>query len=342
MNTVRWGIIGCGQVTEVKSGPALQRADGSALTAVMRRSAAQAEDYARRHDVPAWYSDADGLIRDPGVDAVYVATPVGAHADYALRVCAAGKPCYVEKPMARNAVECDRMNEAFAKAGLPLFVAFYRRALPRFLAAKRLLDQGRLGRLTHVSCRYTGNRPPWDTEPLPWRFVAKHSGGGLFLDLGSHTLDILDYMLGPLRDVTGTASNRAGVYDVEDRVTMQFRTPGDVEGSAQWDFAGKSYEDIITFTGSDGALQLSTFGDEPLQLDARGRKNAFPFSNPEHIQQPLIQTIVDQLRGKGTCPSTGTSAARTSRVMDQVLADYYGGRDNAFWDRPHTWPGPRA
>src|SRR5437879_730808 len=152
--TIRWGIIGCGDVTEVKSGPGFQLADGSALVAVMRRTAGLAEDYARRHEVPSWYDDVDRLIHDSDVDAVYIATPPGTHLEYALRVCAAGKPAYVEKPMARNHTECVRMVEGFELAGLPLFVAYYRRALPRFLKAKELIESGRLGTVTAVSYRH--------------------------------------------------------------------------------------------------------------------------------------------------------------------------------------------
>ena len=140
MKSVRWGIIGCGDVTEVKSGPGFQKARNSELVAVMRRNAKLAEDYAIRHGVSRWYDNADALIHDPGVDAVYIATPPDSHKDYALAVARAGKPAYVEKPMALNYSECLAMIQAFEQAGVPLFTAFYRRALPRFLKIKSMLD----------------------------------------------------------------------------------------------------------------------------------------------------------------------------------------------------------
>src|SRR5512145_1442267 len=174
---IRWGIIGCGDVCEVKSGPAFQECEGSALVAVMRRNAAKAQDYAHRHNVPRWYDDAEKLIHDPGVDAVYIATPPGAHAHYALRVAAAGKPCYVEKPMARSYVECRRMIEAFEAAGRPLFVAYYRRAMPRFVQAKQIIDSGRIGRITGATYRHT--RFHWPDPKPEWRLDAEQSGGGL-------------------------------------------------------------------------------------------------------------------------------------------------------------------
>ncbi len=151
MGVIRWGILGCGDVTEVKSGPGFYQRRGSELVAVMRRDGGKAADYARRHGVPKWYDDAEKLIGDKEVDAVYVATPPGTHELYAMKVLAAGKPCYVEKPMSRNWAEAKRMVEGFKAAGVPLFVAYYRRALPRFLKVKELIESGALGRIQRVN-----------------------------------------------------------------------------------------------------------------------------------------------------------------------------------------------
>ncbi len=348
MNPIRWGIIGCGDVAEVKSGPGFQKASGSALVAVMRRRGELAADFARRHDVPAWYTDAAALIADPNVDAVYIATPPGAHETLALAVCAAGKPAYVEKPMARNLAECRRMVDAFAAAGVPLFVAYYRRALPRFVRARDLVAGGAIGTVTGVSYRLTGPNHlelaarARDGEPLPWRVRAEHAGAGLFLDLGCHTLDILDFIVGPLEDVHGSAANLATPsLDVEDAVAMSFRTPGGAPGTAQWSFASAQRDDTIVVTGTRGEVRLSTFGNEPVELRRGDAIESFDLPNPRHIQQPFIQTVVDQLRGTGVCDSTGAPAARTSAIMDMVLASYYGGRGDGFWRDPSAWPGRR-
>jgi len=347
-------------VTEVKSGPGFQKSAGSKLVAVMRRNAALAEDYAKRHGVPKWYADADALIRDPEVDAVYIATPPGSHLELARRVAAAGKPCHVEKPMARSAAECDAMIAAFARARLPLFVAYYRRAQPRFLKAKELIETA-LGRVTNVRYQFTDPRHATpsgaltqvhaqstaaQTDALPWRLDAENAGGGFFLDLGSHTLDLLDFFFGPLARVSGHAANLASAYEVEDTLAMSFHTPANAPGSASWNFAGQTPdgkpEDFFQITGTQGRLTFSTFGNEPLRLEtAGGTVQEFPFTPPQHVAQPLIQTVVDELRGQGTCPSPGESAARTSRVMDTVLASYYGGRDGDFWKRKDNWPGKR-
>jgi 1,5-anhydro-D-fructose reductase (1,5-anhydro-D-mannitol-forming) len=340
--TIRWGIIGCGDVTEKKSGPAFKNARGSALVAVMRRNGRLAEDYAKRHGVARWYDDADRLIGDPEVDAVYIAAPPGVHLEYALKVSEANKPAYVEKPMARNHAECDTMVKAFQRRRLPLFVAYYRRALDRFQKARELVVSGQLGCVTSVRLTYAApHHMKIDTENLPWRLQAEHSGGGLFLDLACHTLDVLDYVVGPLVDVRGAAVNLATPCAVEDVVTMQFRTQSGGLGTGVWNFSSGFRRDAIEIAGTEGEITLSTFGNEPMKLRWGSEVLEFDLPNPVHIQQPLIQTIVDELAGDGTCPSTGVSAARTSRVIDQVLAGYYGGRDDAFWSRRDTWPGSR-
>jgi predicted dehydrogenase len=342
-HTIRWGIIGCGDVTEVKSGPGFQRAAGSQLVAVMRRNGPLAADYARRHGVLRWYDDARALVADPEVDAVYVATPPGAHLEGALLAAAAGKPCYVEKPMARHTPECDAMITAFTAAGQKLFVAYYRRALPRFLRVRELLEHGAIGRLTGITYRHASPTPVnADPAKASWRVAPDSAGGGLLLDVGSHVLDFLDFVAGPLEEVRGSAANVSGGYAVEDTVVMTFRTATGVPGAASWNFASFAREDTLEFLGTAGRLSLTFFSADPLRLETSRGTEEFNLPNPPHIAQPLIQAVVDDLLGRGTCPSTAASARRTSVVMDRVLAGYYGGRDDAFWERPATWPGRLA
>lgn len=329
MQTIRWGIIGCGDVTEVKSGPAFQKIDGSQLVAVMRRDGDRARDYARRHDVPRAYDDAQQLIDDPEVDAVYIATPPNVHEELTLQVARAGKPVYVEKPMARSFPECERMIEACAKANVPLFVAYYRRTLPRFVRVKTLLDEGEIGRVTDVNVTLHQTARSYEGA-LPWRVVPEISGGGLFVDLASHTLDLFDYLLGPIHILLGEARNAAGLHDAEDAVRALWRHPHDVRSEGDWNFAAKSRRDEIEIIGDAGKILCSTFGNEPIRLIRGDQVEEFDRPNPPHVQQPLIQTVVDQLLGRGVCPSMGESAARTNRVMDEMLRSYREASGIAF------------
>ena len=338
--TIRWGILGCGDVTEVKSGPGFQKARGSQLVAVMRRNGTLAADYAKRHGVPRSYADAHALVNDPEVDAVYVATPPGAHLEGALLAAAAGKPCYMEKPMARHTAECDAMIAACAAAKQKLFVAYYRRAMPRFEKVRALLDDRAIGQLTGIHYRFATPTPAnADPAQNAWRVSAANAGGGLFLDVGSHVLDFLDHCVGPLEAVHGRAARLATTAEVEDAVAMTFRTATGALGSASWNFSTTAKEDTLEFFGTAGRIAFNVFNPEPIRLETAAGTESFAVPNPDHVAQPLIQLIVDDLLGRGTCPSTGESARRTSVVMDRVLEDYYGGRTDAFWLRPATWPG---
>jgi predicted dehydrogenase len=319
MVTIRWGIIGCGNVTEVKSGPGFQKANNSALVAVMRRNGALAADYARRHGVPKWYDDAQALIDDPEVDAVYIATPPNAHKEYTLAVARAGKPVYVEKPMALNYAECQAMIDACRQAGVPLWVAYYRRGLPRFRKIKELLDASAIGAVRTVTITFYRKTRQYDPQNLPWRVIPEIAGGGLFADLAAHTLDYLDFFLGPIQAASGHAANQAGQYPAEDVVAGSFVFASGVHGAGIWSFA--SFEDVdrTEITGDRGKLSFASFADAPIVLATASGVQEFMIDNPPHIQQPLIQSIVDECNGAGRCPSTGESAARTNWVMDQML-----------------------
>ncbi len=322
MKTIRWGIIGCGNVTEAKSGPGFQKANNSALVAVMRRDGALAKDYAERHHVPKWYNDAQALIDDPDVDVVYIATPPNAHKEYTLATARAGKPVYVEKPMALNFAECQAMLAACQQANVPLWVAYYRRCLPRFLKVKALIDSGAIGAPRTVSVTFYRCWRPAEPENLPWRVIPEIAGGGLFVDLAAHTLDYLDYFFGPIQSVQGYATNQAGYYPAEDVVVGSFGFESGVYGTGVWSFSSYTNLDQTEIVGDKGKLTFTSFTTDPVLLTTVDGVTEFAIDNPFHIQQPLIQTIVDELNHEGHCPSTGISGARTTWVMDQMLASW--------------------
>lgn len=326
MQKVNWGIIGCGDVTEVKSGPAFSKIEHSELIAVMRRSADKAKDYAERHDVPFWYSDADKLINNPDVNAIYIATPPGTHAHYTLKAANAGKPVYVEKPMGRTYEECKQMLRACEQAGVPLFVAYYRRALPYFLKVKELLDDEAIGTVTSI--QLTLHQPPKpDDFNKPdkrndWRTNPEVSGGGYFHDLASHQLDLLEFLLGEITEVNGEAENRMGWYEANDVVQALFRFKSGVTGTGSWNFTVQSEaeKDEIVIYGREGTITFSTFDDSnPVILTTENNRKEFSNPYPKHVQQPLIQTVVDALRETGSCPSTGKTGARANLLMDEIL-----------------------
>ncbi len=320
MKKLRWGIVGCGDVTEKKSGPGFQKASGSELVAVMRRNGALARDYASRHGVARWYDDAEQLIADPEVDAVYIATPPAAHLEIIQLVARAGKPIYVEKPMATGYEASRKTVQICEEAGIPLHVAYYRRGLEKYRTVATMLKEGAIGQVRHVHISlHAAVVGPDANGQLPWRVRPELSGGGLIMDVGSHGLDLLDFYFGPIGQVHGIASNQGGLYQVEDMVTGTWLHETGVHGSGSWCFAADREEDYILIYGSTGRMTLSVLdvaGPVVVQTGA-GEKRSF-FDPPEHVQQPLIQMVTNDLLGIGTSPSTGASALRTDRVLEQL------------------------
>ena len=317
MKLVRWGMIGCGDVAEVKAGPGFQKASGSMLTAVMRRDIDKARDFASRHHVDRVHATAADLIADPEVDAVYIATPPASHCELALAVARGRKPCLVEKPMAMTHRECVEMVDAFDAAGCPLWVAYYRRALPRYLLVRDLLRDGAIGQLTSVQIEVFDRLATGD-RALMWRFDPSVAGGGLFLDMGTHCMDMIDFLVGPISDVSAVALNTGGTYRAEDVTAASFRA-GDLVGNGVWNFNADRTFDQTRLTGSGGTITFPMFSDGDVVCGDRRSE----VRNPPHVHQPLIQSIVDELRGRGRCESTGLSGARTALVMERCLATYY-------------------
>ncbi len=316
---IRWGIIGCGDVTEVKSGPGFQKSEGSELIAVMRRNGKLAEDYARRHNVPKWYYDANKLINDPDVDAVYIATPPSTHKEYTIAVASAGKPVYVEKPMALNYHECTEMVEVCRKYNVPLFVAYYRRALPRFLKVKSLLEDNRIGEIRSVSIKFFQQTTNKDLSPDNWRVDPSIAGCGYFCDLGSHMIDLIQFLLGKISDASGYASNQSKLYKAEDTVSATFIFENGICGNGIWSFSAYNNFDETEILGSKGKISYPTFSNGPIRLYIDNSIEEIDIEHPQHVAQPLIQLVVNDLLGKGISPSNGDAGAHTSLIMDKIL-----------------------
>ena len=319
MSLIRWGIIGCGDVTEKKSGPAFRKADNSELIAVMRRNGKLAEEYAKRNNVPKWYNDSKELINDPDVDAVYIATPPSSHMKYTLEVAEAGKPVYVEKPMGLNYSECLKMTKACEDAGVPLFVAYYRRALPTFLKIKSLIDEKTIGKVLCVNISFYSKPSNKDLEESNWRVIPEIAGCGYFCDLASHMFDLLQYFFGDIVSANGFSASQAKRYKAEDMVSAAFSFESGIQGTGLWSFNADEDLDRTEIIGTEGKIVYPTFSGLPFRLIKDVKIDEFNIKYPQHVQQPLIQEIVNDLLGSGKSPSTGKTGAKTNWVMDKIL-----------------------
>ncbi|OUR90076.1 oxidoreductase [Gammaproteobacteria bacterium 42_54_T18] len=320
VKSIRWGIIGCGVVTEVKSGPAYQKVAGFELTSVMRRNIDAAANYAQRHGIAHFSDNADEIINSSQIDAIYIATPPDSHKYYALKVALAGKPCCVEKPLAPSYADCVEINEAFASNNTPLFVAYYRRSLPRFNQVKRWLSDGVIGEVRHVCWNLSKPANQIDLSGAKnWRTEAAVASAGYFDDLACHGLDLFAYLLGDICEAKGITANQQGLYSANDAVSASWLHKSGVTGSGSWNFGCFEREDRVEIFGDQGKLTFSIFDERPVVLKSRDDDQALDIPHPENIQLCHVENMREHLLGRLVHPSTGESATNTGWVMDQIL-----------------------
>ncbi len=316
----KWGIIGCGKVTEIKSGPAYKTTDGFEITAVMRRNTEKAKDYARRHNIKKHYTNANALIQDPEINAIYIATPPDTHKYYALKVAEAGKICCIEKPMAPSYKDSLAIYNTFNKKGIPLFVAYYRRSLPRFIKIKAWLDAKYIGDIRHIQWDFSRYASDLDKSGIyNWRTDSKIALGGYFDDLASHGLDLFTFLLGNISQAQGISLNQQHLYSAKDAITACWLHNSNITGSAFWNFGCNSSLDRVTIYGHNGQINFSVFQEHPIELQSNTKTEILNIENPKHIQTYHVKGIRDMLLNKSTHPSLGKSALHTSWVMDKIL-----------------------
>jgi 1,5-anhydro-D-fructose reductase (1,5-anhydro-D-mannitol-forming) len=318
--TINWGIVGVGDVCEKKSGPAYQKTDGFKLKSVMRRDLNKAKDFAQRHRIEQFTDNADELINDPEIDAIYIATPPNNHLEYALKVAEAGKICCVEKPMAVTFKECETMFTVFKEKNIPLFVAYYRRCLPRFLQIKTWLEKKDIGDIRHI--HWTLSKPANNIDlsgNFNWRTDEAIALGGYFDDLASHGLDFFHFILGEFESVSGHTTNQQHLYSAKDAISASWIHKNGITGSAFWNFGSWKRKDKVEIVGSKGSIVFSVFDENPVQLITSKETISLNIEHPENIQLYHVQAMKKHLYGIEKHPSTGETALHTAWIMDKIL-----------------------
>jgi len=319
MDRIRWGILGCGDVTEIKSGPALQRAARSELVAVMRRDGAKAADYARRHNVARHYDDADQLIADSQVDAVYVATPTSSHKDLVLKCLAAGKPVLVEKPMALDAEACRVMVDAADQSCCSLSVAYYRRALPRFEKFREIVQSGTIGAPRAVSVRQMQR-----AERIPdqaWKLDPLVNGGGIFVDVQTHALDWLGYVFGPPLAISGDVRRHDVSKPAEDTIAY-LMTFADVAATGLCCFAASRDEETVTIFGDKGVVSMGFMRPGSIHLETETGRSVIEIVDPPHVHQPLVERLIAHYLDGAPNPCSGQDGMQAARMIDEIFRSY--------------------
>jgi 1,5-anhydro-D-fructose reductase (1,5-anhydro-D-mannitol-forming) len=316
--TVKWGIIGCGDVCEVKSGPAFNKVPDSKLVAVMRRDETKAADFARRHQVPKYYSDASKLINDPDVNAIYIATLPSSHATYMEEALSTGKPVYVEKPVTTSSASCQKMIDVKNRLNGLVSVAHYRRELALFRKVKDLVSSGAIGRVTLM--KLTTLQPKASniiTQTKDnWRVQPDVSGGGLFHDLSPHQLDIAYWLFGNPTTVRGNSLNQLNLYNAPDLATIEIIFPNNIVLQGVWAFnvGEPATQDLCEVVGTEGIIRFSFFKKSAIEING----TVIEMDYPENIQMPMIDAVVKYFRGQGENPCSLEDALVVMQLIDST------------------------
>ena len=315
---IKWGLIGAGDIVRRRVAGALREARGSALVAVSRAQADLVDAFAREvgagHAWPRWRD----LVADPGIDAVYVATPVSLHAEQTIAAADAGKHVLCEKPMAMSAAECDRMIAACRANRVILAVAYYRRFYPAVVRIKSLLDAGVIG--TPVFAQMTAFEPfdPRPGAPRYWLVERAQSGGGPMADFGCHRLEVLLNLLGPATHASSEIRTAALQREVEDTAVALLHFARGATAVVAVSNAAADRQDTLDIFGTRGSIRVASLNGGTIAIRADGgeRSEAHPPASNVHL--PLVEDFLEAIRG-GRAPAVDGEMGRAVAVLQDAI-----------------------
>jgi predicted dehydrogenase len=305
---VNWLVVGIGDITTRRVIPAIQAEPRSRLYGVVSRDPGKAARYTER----IW-RDLSEALRDPRIDAVYVATPVFLHAPQSIAALGAGKHVLCEKPMALNYAEACRMVEAGREAGRVLGVAYYRRMYPKLHRARELIEQGALGRpvLAEINCHgwfeAEGGQRAWLLDPA-------RAGGGPLYDIASHRIDVLNFLFGQPLAVSAHLSNAVHQYAVEDCATLLIEYPRGMRGIVDVRWHSRVARDQFRILGVAGEIELSPLNGPSLVYPG-GTERLPPHPN---LHYPSIENFVSAVEAGAPLYASGESSLWTEWVIEEA------------------------
>ena len=291
MNTptkVRWGLIGCGDISRKRVAPALRDSPLCELVAVSRARSELAESFAREFGARRWCSDWQDFLMDYEIDAIYVATPVHLHAEQTIAAAERGKHVLCEKPMALNVAECERMIAACRGNNVKLGVSYYRHFYPAVRRVKELIDSGELGVPTVAQINAFEWFDPAPSDPRAWLLNKRLSGGGPMFDFGCHRIEVLLDIFGDVRDVKATLANTLFKREVEDTATAVFEFERGTLGVLTVTHAAREPQDTFDIFCSHGSIHIPVLNDGTMRVLTSDGERIETHPNAQNIHQPLI------------------------------------------------------
>ncbi len=315
LDKIRWGVIGAGNVFESKSGPALYQTPNSELVAVMRTDAAKAEETAKRHGAPRWYTDAESLVTDPEVNAVYVASPHYLHPAHVALAARAKRVVLCEKPVGASVAQAQQCVEVCRANGVPLTVAYYRRFWPVTQAMFKYLNDGAIGQVVAARAQLSD----WfsaDNERA-WLVSRAKSGGDALANAGAHWVDLIRFLLGDVIGVMAFCSSKFSGYETDDTTIVQMQLANGALVSLTSTRRTPISTNELDIFGTEGRLYASPLSEGHLILHRRGRDpEILNYPRTGVVHSALIAELVKCMIGNQSSPLPGEEAVAAWRIMD--------------------------
>lgn len=316
--SIRWGILGCGDVAHKRIAGAIAHQADSELVAACRRDAAKLRDFCATYRVERAYTNGDDLISDPEVDALYIATPVHLHCPQTMAAAMAGKHVLVEKPMALSLSECEAMVAACQENGVTLGVAYYRRFYPIVERIGELLSAERIGQplsITAVTATPFGFQPGDDGY---WRVLPTEGGGGALMDIGSHRVNLFLSLLGDITSVQAFCNTVGATYQAENCASMIVRFESGAHGNVQCFFGSEVDPDEFTIMGTRGRLVASPLNGSELVIETAEGCRVESHPSPANFNTPVVNDFVAAIREGREPRVSGEEGKRTNEVLERA------------------------
>lgn len=303
---VNWLVIGIGDITAKRVIPAIQTEPRSRLYGIVTRDPAKAAPYGAR----VW-QDLGEALRDPAIDAVYVATPVSLHAPQTIASLRAGRHVLCEKPVALDYAQAREMVETAAQTGRTLGIAYYRRMYPKIQRAKALVEQGAIGQAVLAVLT---NHYWYDASGHgPWRLQPEMSGGGPLYDIASHRIDILNFLFGRPVRASAHLANAVHRYAVEDCATVLVDYENGARGIVDVRWHSRVTRDECRIVGTGGELDLTPMNG-PLLRHPGGEENLPAHAN---LHYPCVENFVSAIVDGAHLYASGESSIWTDWVTER-------------------------
>lgn len=319
--TIRWGIIGCGDVVWKRVATAIQNDPHSTLAALCRRDPQKLQQFCDRFNVDRRSTSASDLISDPAIDALYIATPVHLHHPHTLQAAREGKHVLVEKPMALNTTQCDEMIAACRDAQVRLSVAYYRPFYPVIQRIRDLIDEGAIGRVLSLSATASTEFAIDPGEDGYWRVLPEEGGGGCLMDVGSHRLDLFLRMFGPVANVKALCGRIAADYESENVASVIVQFESGIQGTLQCWFGTEAEQDEFAVLGTTGRLVTRPLNSGQLVIERKGSVDVESHAPASNLNSPLIADFAGAILEHRDPLVTGLDGRAVNHVMELAYRD---------------------